>query len=170
LSVRIAGGISIAIAPHPSPGALVKQGLPGLGDKLPQQANWIENPEARINPMELPGLIGRRTRKMQQIAVARHEVVGAPMHCQIQVRFVIGVTWESKTHRHWVNNSAHSLETIEENFNELRREDREFLLDFGSEEHVTKFRNHGSAEQQLQTIGFQRQKGKRRTARHCRLK
>jgi hypothetical protein len=45
------------------------------------------------------------------------------------------------------------------------------LLDFGSEEHVTKLRNHGSAEQQLQTTGFnQRQNGKRRTARNRRMK
>jgi hypothetical protein len=70
-----------------------------------------------------------------------------------------------------VNESAHSLETIEENLNELRRKDRESLLDFRSEEHVTKFGNHGSAEQQLQTTGFnQHQNGKRGTARNCRLK
>jgi hypothetical protein len=145
--------------------------LLGLGDKLSQQTDRIENLQARTHASEMSSVIGSGIRQIQQIAVARHKVICPAVGCQIEVRFIVRVTTETNSGRHRIDQRTNVVETIEKDLYELNRKNWEPLLHFRPKQYVAKFRNDSVAEEQLQATSFNlSQKGKRRPARSRCLK
>ena len=96
----------------------------GCGRKLPQHGGRIEDSQTGTNPSQSSCLIGRRFRQVQQVAVARHQVSGAAMRCQIQVRFIVRVARESKACGHRIDHGADLLDPIEKHPNLMNSADR----------------------------------------------